>query len=162
MIFFKSWLIQKIISEWKGIWGTSSHRALSLSKEESETWKEVSRSRPGRETQGSILHISIPIPPPTCACWEQPLSLPWPSSCCLYFLQAKPWASLKLKSHRFYNPTAFPPKKNSLLNDIERQGKASYIVAAFPLMLLDSLWIPEMWAAAVSLPLPPFPPHFGE
>lgn len=159
MIFFKSWLIQKIISEWEGIWETSSHRALSLSKEESETWKEASRSRPGRKTQGSTLHISIPIPLPTRACWEQPLSLPRPPSCRLYFLQAKPRA----KGHTdFKIPLPSPKGKIPFLNDIERQGKASYIVAASLRMLLDSLWIPELWAAAPSLALPPLPPHFGE
>ena len=115
---------------------TSSHRALSLSKEESETWKEESRSRPGRKTQGSILHISISIPPPTCACWEQPLSLPWPPSCHLYFLQAKPWA----KGHTdFKNPIAFPQRKNILLEWHRKARKRKLYCCCFP---PNASWFP--------------------
>lgn len=161
MIFFKSWLLQKVISEWKGIWGTSSHRALSLSKEESETWKEVSRSRPGRETQGSILHISICIPPPTCACWEQPLSFHG-LLFVVYGTFFKQTIQFEAKITQILQSSSAFPKTKSSWNDIERQGKASYIVAASSSNASWFLWIP-VWAAAASLPLPPlFLPHFGE
>ena len=123
-----------------------SQGTLSLSKEESETWKQGVRRRAGKQSPGSALHINIHNAPPS-RCMSGPPSspkgpsalpslLPWPPSCHLYFLQAKPWAT----DHTdFKIPWPFPKGRIAFLNDTERQGKQSYTVTAFS---LNASWFP--------------------